>query len=162
MFPFLKLIPLKDYVYGAAIVLLCVGFLSFIRHERAVGASRILQADTLALTKAQAAADIQTAKLAKQADEASHAHDKELADLRYYRVTHPIHVRVCHDTHGSVPGLPATGSANGSNAGAGPASGDVQPVLTGDNGGEDIGPLLDLLANRADQVSAQLREFQKR
>jgi hypothetical protein len=35
-------------------------------------------------------------------------------------------------------------------------------VPAGDSVGEDIGPLLDLLANRADQVSAQLREFQKR
>jgi hypothetical protein len=162
MLPFLKLIPLKDYIYGAAIVLLCVGFLSFIRHERAIGASRILQADALALTKAQAAADIQTAKLAKQAQEASHAHDQELADLRYYRVTHPVHIRVCHDTHDSIPGVPGSSAANGGNAGSSPPRGGVQPVLAGDNGSDDLGPMLELLAGRADKLSAQLREFQKR
>ncbi len=89
--------------------------------------------------------------------ETDHSHDQELADLRAYRATHPVQpVRLCIDhvpprsTEGQ-PGAPAA---------------DVQPVPSGDPGvrpppaGPDIEPMLELLTDRADEVSAGLRRRQ--
>lgn len=105
--------------------------------------------------KAQAIAD---AKHAKELQEASHANDAEIAKLKLDLVSRPIPaVRLCARPH--LPG--AATAADG----AGARAGNVQPVPEGDSGlraepGPDISELLGLLALRADQVSADLREEQ--
>lgn len=56
MLALLKLIPIKDYVYGAIIIALLVGFGLFIHHEREVGAASLKAADAKAVA-AQVAAN---------------------------------------------------------------------------------------------------------
>lgn len=160
MLAFLKLVPLKDGLYAAAIAALLIVFGAYTKHERTVGASRILVADAAALVKATATAKAETDRLQKKADEAEHAHDKEIADLRLYRATHPVHVGVCHATGNSQPSVPSPAGSDSGHAGASSTTGDVQPVPAGDSGEQDIGGLLDILAGKADAVSAQLREYQ--
>lgn len=83
-----------------------------------------------------------------------HSHDQELSDLRQYRATHPLNpfrVPVCPVTAGASGGRPS------------PAPGDVLPLPTRDSdvsSGPDVSGLLDLLAARADEVSAALRRRQ--
>lgn len=98
----------------------------------------------------------QQVQVEKRVIETDHSHDQELSDLRAYRDSHPeLPVRLC------VPSrVPAAPPRQPSAAGS-----DVQPVPAGDYGvreepGPDISGLLDLLAFRADQVSAGLRRRQ--
>ena len=88
------------------------------------------------------------------------AHDQELLALRAYRDAHPERpVRLCRGPES----VPAAGADQRS---AGAPAGDVLPVPAGDyrsragGAGEDIGGLLELLAARGDQVSADLRKRQ--
>jgi hypothetical protein len=126
------------------------------------GVNAVKQADAAALDAARTAAKIESDRLAKTAQDASHAHDKELADLRYYRATHPVHVGVCGNANHSLPGVPGSTEAHSGHAGSGSPSGNVQPLPSGDSGSDDIGPMLELLAGRGDKLSAQLREYQQR
>lgn len=91
---------------------------------------------------------------------AEKANDSELATLRAYRDAHPERpVRLCL----SASDLPATPAAPRF---PGTPAGDVLPLPAGDIGsgpwgtGPDVGGLLELLAARGDQVSAQLRHRQ--
>lgn len=160
MFAWLKLNRLA--AEGVALLLLCL--LGLYVHHRIYqsGVASVQQADAVALAKAKADAQIKTDQLAKTAEEASHAHDQELTDLRAYRANHPVHVGVCHDANHSVPSVPAAPGQDPGHASPSPASGDVQPVPTGDSSPADIGPLLDLLAGKADKLSSELREYQNR
>ena len=163
MLAFLRLVPLKDWLYAGIIAALLICFGLYTGHEREVGAARILEADTAALVKATAKAKAETDRLQAKAYEAEHAHDKEISDLRLYRATHPVHLGLCHPSGDNKPGLPATSGTDPSHAGTSPAPGDLQPVPSGDSIGEsDIERLLDILAGKADSVSSQLREYQNR
>lgn len=104
-----------------------------------------------------------TASLTAKANTAEHSHDSELNDLRTYRDQHPTaDVRLCVPTP-SVQ-APQTVTQRGS---AAPSTGSLQPVPAGDSGvraepGPNISGLLEALAARADQVTAQARELQSR
>lgn len=161
MLAFLKLVPLKDWLYAGVIALLLIVFGAYTKHERSVGAARILSADAAALVRATEKTAAETQRLKDLADKAEHAHDQEIADLRLYRATHPVHVGVCHAAGNNQPSVPSTAGSNSGNASPGSSSGDVLQVPAGDSLGiSDIGPLLDILAGKADAVSAQLREYQ--
>lgn len=104
-----------------------------------------------------------TAQLEARATTAEHAHDTELNTLRDYRSTHPEQpVRLCVSTPSvQAPAVVAVGRS------AIAAPGVIQPVPAGDSGvreqpGPDIGGLLEALAARADEVTAQARELQSR
>lgn len=162
MFPFLNTYRLYFQIAAAALIL-SAGL--YWHHKVYVsGVAAVQQADAVALQAAKAVADKETARLTKRAEDASHEHDKDLADLRLYRVTHPVHVGggLCHNSNNSIAGLPGIPAPDFSHANTGPSPGDVQPVSSGNSGRDDIGPLLDLLAGRADKLSAQLREYQNR
>jgi hypothetical protein len=158
---FLKRIPAKDWLYLAVIAALGTAFGIYTAHERDVGKAEVIAADKAATLKAQAAAQKETDRLQAKANEAEHSHDQELMDLRAYRDSNPVHVGVCNHTD-SKPVLPVSSPSDTRNAGGSTPSGDVQPVPAGDSKSADIGPMLDLLAGKADAVSAELREFQKR
>lgn len=88
------------------------------------------------------------------------ARDQELTALRAYRDAHPERpVRLCLGS-ARVPATPADQRQPGAPAG------DVLPLPAGDHRsgprgeGPDIGGLLELLAARGDQVSADLRKRQ--
>lgn len=51
MLALLKLIPLKDWLYGGVIVALLIGFGVFVHHERNVGATKVITADAAAVAK---------------------------------------------------------------------------------------------------------------
>lgn len=111
----------------------------------------------------QALIDKEAALKAAEADEtkiiaAVHSNDDELADLRAYRASHPdvpVHVGVCNaPARVSPPGV--AGAARTSSA----PPVVLQPVPTPDTNGvsdADRGAMLGRLAERADEVSAQLR-----
>lgn len=134
-------------------------------YESGIAAQKAADDAATADLKTQAA--LETGRLKAQADAAEHTHDQELTDLRTYRDAHPLHGGLCLNSHGRESNLPATSAADSSHAGAGPSIGDVQPVPSGDpgSGGQrepDIRGMLDILATRADLLSAQTREWQAR
>jgi hypothetical protein len=104
-----------------------------------------------------------TAQLEGKAATAGALHVDEDKDLGDFRVAHPVEpVRLCV----AAPSLqtPAAVSISVTTPAVG---GAVQPVPAGDSGaqvvaGPDIGRLLEALAARADQVTAQARELQTR
>lgn len=106
-----------------------------------------------------------TAALTTKANTAEHSHDDELTALRAFRDSHPVDqpVRLCGDP---TPGVQAPATQPVSSGTVATASG-VQPVPSRDSGvraqpGPDIAGLLEALAARADQVTAQARELQTR
>lgn len=105
------------------------------------------------------AVSIQKAQDDKILKEAENTHGKELQNLKADVSIHPLPpVRLCVISSGglSEKGLPTnTGSIGGA----------VPEVPSGDNqvrgdGGSDISGMLDLLAQRADRLSADARELQ--
>jgi hypothetical protein len=116
------------------------------------------------VAKVQKVAAAQTAAAEAKATTAEHAHDTEIANLNAYVAAHPEQpVRLCYDPAAELPPRSTVARAASPSA----AAGNVQPVHGGDSGvrptaGPDIGGLLNILANRADQISAALREFQAR
>ena len=162
----LALIPTKDWLYGGLIILLIV----FGIHEHhkilAEGIAEQKTADDKATAVLVAASAKQTAELQAKATMAEQAYDKEHQAI----LDQPSvgSVRLCVNSHpsGSIV-RQASGSKPG-DASAGATASTVQSVSSGDSSsgtgaaGPDIGNLLGLLAQRADQVSAELREDQAR
>lgn len=111
----------------------------------------------------------QTAALKAKATTAETNYASEHADNVAYRNDHPDlkqPVRLCGSDNSRAI-LSSISSANHGNENPGTAAANVPAVPGGDSGirGEehpDISELLDLLALRADNVSATLREFQSR
>lgn len=112
------------------------------------------------LAELQRKADEETGRLKGRAEAAEHTHDQELIDLRQYRADHPLHGRLSNLCHRPAVSSPtASVSLDG---GASPAARDFLAMPEGDSGGSDQLHLLDVLAGKADGVSAQLREWQSR
>lgn len=160
----LALIPGKDLAYGAIIVALLVFGVYERNHLIAEGQQHELVALKLSSDRLQKKTDQETADLQARATMAEQAYDKE----RNLIANQPIDsVRLCGSTN-SRRIVPQAGTVVAGNAAAGAGPGLVQQVPSGDSGsGErsatpDIGPMLDALAARADDVSATLREFQSR
>lgn len=157
-----------------AMELIVVGLLGlgFAAYHRAVldkGIEEQQAADAKASQVLQQKAAQKTAALADQADKAEHAHDDELKELAAYRSSHTAQpVRLCLNSDGGGVGVPQSAGIVVSHAGTGTAGISVQHVSGGNHSGgvgqagPDISSLLGTLAARADQVSAELREFQAR
>ncbi len=165
----LALITAKDWVYGALIALIVGGGLYWHHAIIEKGIADQVAADNRATALLKAETAKETADLKARADMAERAYEKEAGDNANYRSQHPVGpVRLCSDSaHGSGPVLPEGGTANTGNAPTGPSPGPVQPLPSGNSGfragaGPDIANLLDLLAARADETSATLREYQAR
>ncbi len=98
--------------------------------------------------------------------QAEHIHDEEINGLRAYQLGHPLpQLRLCNKPAGN-PQLPAT-PGNGSGVAAPTEAQPIQPMPGRDSesGSErdaSLTRLLQLLAGRADLLSAQARELQKR
>lgn len=161
-------LPIKDLVYGGLIIAIILGGLWLHHSLIAQGVAKQRAADDAASAALIAHTAEQTAALQARAAMAEQAYDKEHNDNQNYRDSHPMEsVRLCLSTPSRIivsqAGAPHTG-----NAGAGAPTADVPKVPTGDSGsgtgaaGPDISTLLGLLAVKADNVSAELREFQSR
>ncbi|MGC8519961.1 MAG: hypothetical protein ACP5P4_15805 [Steroidobacteraceae bacterium] len=115
---------------------------------------------------AQARAETKAAVATAQA-----AHDAYIQEIAHEAVTaarHPLPaVRLCLDSYPGASSVPQAGAAHPGNAHPGPTPGGVPALHASGHRvragrGPDISGLLDLLARRADQVSAELREYQAR
>jgi hypothetical protein len=160
------LIPTKDWLYGGAIVLLIVFGLHEHHKILAEGIAEQKAADDKATATLVANAAKQTADLQARATMAEQAYDKEVQSVANQP---PVGaVRLCLDSHRSGGVVSKVGAAQPGASAASAASGDIQPVPSGDTGGGerdegvDIGPLLAALAAAADQEVAVDREFQSR
>jgi len=164
----LAMVPLKDWLYCGLIVAILAGGLWY--HHKLIdeGIADQRRADDIASATIMAKTAKETADLQARAMTAEQAYDKERADNQNYSDTHPVApVRLCLSplAHGSV--VPQTGAAQSGNASAGSGSANVSNLSSGDNNngpgsGPDISALLGLLAVKADDVSATLREYQTR
>ncbi len=97
----------------------------------------------------------------RKANIAEVAHAKENTTTTQLRASDPLHGGLC-----DKPRLQAA-AAKPVDGGTSPAAADIQPVSPGDPppgrpGDADVRHLLDVLAGRADLLSAQLREWQER
>ncbi len=125
-------------------------------------------ADQKASAKAIAKARAETKAAEATAQAAHDAYLNEVAHEQVLAARHPLPaVRLCLDAYGSGSSVSQTGTAHAGNASSSAAARGV-PQMPGTNHpvrarrGPDISRLLELLANRADQVSAVLREYQAR
>lgn len=135
---------------------------SYNEHLRESGRQEVRAEDAQALATAKAAADAETKRLKDKADQAEHSHDQELTDLRAYQRDHPISLWVSNGKGHSIACVPHTTASNSIDASTSPSAESVLTMPERDPGERDIGPMLSALAARADEVSAQLREWQSR
>ena len=162
-------VPLKDWIYCGLIVLLILGGFWYHHKILAEGIAKQQIADDRASAILTAQTIKRTTELQIRATTAEQAYDKEIADGQAYRDSikqRPI--RLCLDSHPSGGLVPQAGATLPGNVD--PRTGaqhipDLPPGDSSDRAGtadSTIAALLLLLADRGDQVSAELREFQSR
>ena len=165
----LAMVPLKDWLYCGLIAAILAG--GFWYHRKLIdeGIADQQRADSIASATIAANTAKETADLQARAMTAEQAYDKERAANQNYSDAHPIApVRLCLSTPARGSVLPQTGAAHSGNANPGSSATALSNVPSGDSSGghgttgPDISTLLGLLAVKADDVSAELREFQAR
>lgn len=158
--------PYKLYAYAiAAAMLISLSWYAIHAHDEKIRLderTKILAEDAQALQKAKDDAAAESKLLQAKADQAEHAHDQELTDLRAYQRDHPISLWVSNGKGHSVACVPRTAASNSIDASTSPSAESVLTMPERDPSERDIGPMLSALAARADEVSAQLREWQSR
>jgi hypothetical protein len=167
--PFLALIPVKDWIYLGVIAAILIGG-TYLHHKLiAEGIAKQRAADTIASDAILADTAKQTAALQAKASMAEQAFNKEHDDNQTFSDSHPLQpVRLCSAANAGGTLVPSTGTPHPGDEGASTAAANVSNVPAGNNSGganaagPDISNLLGLLAGKADNVSAELREFQSR
>jgi hypothetical protein len=148
--------PIKVWLYLGALLVLVLGYWGWESHVKALGAAQVEARDARALAD-QRLSQIATLKHEAQVNEdaktALQAENNRLAAL----AAKPIGpVRLClpasHSSTGTAPATVAGGTEPPSPTGRG-----VSGVPTGVAEQPDLGPALQQLALRADQLSAQVR-----
>jgi hypothetical protein len=163
--PLLSLLSAKDAFYGALVLGLAIAFGVYTIHERHIGEAHEAAAVAKATAALEADTAKQTAELKAKAQMEHDTYEKEILALSNQPAVEPV--RLCHAA-GSRPIVPAASAVDAGNGATGSAAGNVLAVPAGNSGsgqpgaGPDISSLLGLLALRADEVSASLREFQGR
>lgn len=129
MWAFLKLIPIKDIVYGALIVALLIGFGVFVHHERTVGKNEVL-----------AVQHRETAKREQQVAQVEQNASKKIGQLQTQlsldlaAPPHPnVVVRMCVGSPGTIAtvrgdAVPAVQSDAAGGPGAGMGGTDIAPA----------------------------------
>lgn len=161
----LALIPFKDKVYGVLIILLILLGVHVHHKILAEGVAKQQAADVAASAELTKETTRETTELRAKAAMAEQAYDKEHQAI--FNVPALPAVRLCGNPHPRGSIVPGASTANQGNAAPSTAPGNIQQVPSGDPGvgGEqhpDISFLLSLLAQHADDYSAELREFQSR
>jgi hypothetical protein len=138
-------------------------------HLIAEGIAQQKGADAIELQKLKTENDKKSADLQARATTAENARDKEVQDNADFRSTHPMQpVRLCLSTNQGHSAVPQTTGQNSGDVAAGASSANVSTLPGGNSSGgpgatgPDISSLLSLLAEKADNVSSTLREFQSR
>lgn len=125
-------------------------------------------ADQAVSAKAMAQAAVATQAAQDAANRAEESYREEIARNAATAAARPLPpVRLCIDAHIGSGSVSKTGAAYPGNASASAAPRSVQSLPVGDpslrpRAGHDISSLLGAWADKADQVSAALREFQSR
>ncbi len=152
---------LRLYAYAGLAIAVLGGGWWLHNHLVDKGVQQQREADAEAYAKLQRDADLETGRLKGLADAAEKANAEELKDLRQYRADHPLHGSL-RNAVCNRPAVPDTSASNGVNDSSSAIPRPIQPVPEGDRGRIDQLHLLDVLAGKADGVSAQLREWQAR
>jgi hypothetical protein len=160
-------IPIKDMIYGGILIAVILGGLWYHHKLITEGIAEQKAADDKASATLIEQATKQTADLQTRATMAEQAYDKEVANnAANSQPTQPV--RLCLYSHVGGSSVPEASATKSGNASPGPAATNVQQLPSGNSSsgggasGPDISGLLQLFANRADQVSAVLREYQTR
>jgi len=147
---------MRMYLELAAVLILSVALWYFGFHERQVGEAKIRAEDSAVLNKQLIANAALEAQWQAKSKEASDGYEKELSDLKLGAAPAPI-VRLCvYSTSGSGALPTKTPSPTGTSGS--PTVGGVLPTNAQP---ADIGGQLFALADRADQLSAQVRALQE-
>jgi hypothetical protein len=146
----------------AALVALAVWW--FCEHLISVGVQKQKDADAKAYAQLVIAKAKEEGRLQALADKAEHAHDEELTQLRTYRDSQPLHGSLRIHCPASVSSAASTDRGDDEARSAAAAIQSLPAGSTGASGpgSADVLHLLDILAGRADTVSATLREYQLR
>lgn len=149
MLALLKLIPLKDYIYGSAIVALLIGFGVYTAHERGIGKA----AEVALVTKAAAVqAALATEKTQHGLDNATQAEKLFVSVDSLPAPADAPHliVRQCTAIRATVP------AASGAGVSVPAADSSVEHPQ-----GVDIGPGLDVIGRDGDAEVAYLQTLLK-
>ena len=125
-------------------------------------------ADQRASAKVVAEARAETKAAQAEADSAHAAYLQEMSHEALTAAHHPLPaVRLCLDSNSGGSGVPEGGAAHSRDAHPGTSTGPIRAVHGGSGrvrggSGPNLAGLLGALARRADQVSAELREYQTR
>lgn len=148
--------------------IMALGYAYWHHHIYTAGIAAQQHADAVASAKAIGEARAQTIAAQNAANAAEEAYRDEITRVQADSAQHPIGpVRLCIDAHIGRAGVPEAGPAITGNAAAGAPAGSVPGVPAGDPGvrpgaGNDISGLLGAWAQKADSLSATIREFQSR
>lgn len=157
------LAPYETYLWAGLAVLLTVGGLYFVHHERVIGEQKIIAADAKARAEEHAAMIKIQIGLEARADKAEKERDAAQKDLDDYLFTHPVGtVWVCSPPTNSGRGLPKVTRPDNSHAdpGAGPAPGSEVPRGS-QVAATDIGPELDAIVRSFGTMAGLYREYQE-
>ena len=125
-------------------------------------------ADQKASAKVIAQAEAKTKAALETAQKAHDAYLQEVSNEAIAVARNPLPaVRLCLNSYGGHSRVPQTGTAHAGNENSGTPFAGISSLPAGNHpvrthGGPNIAGLLELLAGRADQVSAELREYQAR
>jgi hypothetical protein len=161
----LESITSRKWLVELIVVVLVAGAVWwFCEHLIHVGVQKQKDADAKAYAQLLIDKAKEEGRLQALADQAEHAHDEELTQLRTYRNSQPLHGSLRINCPASLPS--AAGAHNGDDearsAAAAIQSLPARSAGSSGPGSADVLHLLDILAGRADTVSATLREYQLR
>lgn len=146
MLALLKLVPLKDWLYGSAISALLIGFTVYSAHERGVGVAH----EKAAVTKAVAVQTAQTQKVVSNANLQIQAADAAVHAAMAVAPADSPSVVVRYSTSAGACTVPAASSA-----GSGPDDSSHVP----EESTVDIGPPLDTIGRDADSQVIYLQSY---
>jgi hypothetical protein len=156
---------LKDYLYISLIIIIVAGGVWYHHKLITEGVAQQKASDEKATATLLASTAKQTQALQVRATTAEQAYEKEVAANAGQPV---IPVRLCSNATPRGQLVPKAGAANPGDASARASATAIPNVPHGNSGsgsgnaGPDIGALLETLAKRCDDVSAELREYQSR
>lgn len=156
--------PYQLLAKGIAVAAIIAGMLWYRHSLIAEGEQHIKDADAKAVA-AQIIHNTEIETRAKTlAEQAGHAHDQELTDLRAYRDSHPLGPMFVSNGASHRCPVPAATTAHPRDVETITSAQSVLSVSAGntESSAIDISGMLEALAGRADQLSAQLREWQGR
>lgn len=155
MLAFLKLIPIKDWLYGSIIVALLGGFAWYTHHERQMGATKLETAVTQVANRAEAAV--------VAANTAAQTAERQSAKVYVKTVIAPAPRNiglVCHRTDAGSGAVPEAHTVAGAGAGKPAANSGSAATFDPSGGALEVGAKADAqiayLQRRVHELEAQM------